>query len=130
MSDAFEITESAARGLLPCMKDRLSDLELQIDGLSIERDSLRVSIAEITAKLERSKVPKGDDGKRGRLPNGAAESSIVNLLANLPDKDALTASQISDRTGVNQPTVFRILNDPVRNQGRFEKEGKKWRLKK
>lgn len=129
MSKTIEITEDAARDMLPCLESKLENVEHLIETYCGQRDSLKTTIAELYAKLNGSELPLTNGGSLPRrLPKGHGDKSITDLLASLPVGQGLTMAEIKRKTGVNHSTIFRTFNLPERNKGRFIVEGGRWRL--
>lgn len=129
MNATIEISMSAAKDLIPCLEARLANAEDREIAAREEAASVRNTLAELRIKVSGGE-PKPNGEVRQRLPKGHGDKLIIGVLK--ASGEGLTAAEIKRRTGVNHSTIFRTLNEPKRNKGRFEKvHGKDgvWRLK-
>lgn len=130
--DTIEVELSRAKTMIPCMEARIKCLTEDRDAIDEELKNLKALLSDITSALSNrvmSAAELADGGDRKRLPKGAGDTLIYNLLDSNPF-ESLTMAEISKKTGVNHSTVFRTLNDPKKNNGRFESDkDKKWKLK-
>lgn len=126
MNGTLKISMDLARQVLPCLQAQLESWErrqLEADG---EVGRLKGAIAELQAKLDETVMVKPSGEKRERLPKGYGDKLILDLLSKLEDGQGLSMTEIEHRTGINHATVYKTLNNPKRNKGRFEREGKLW----
>jgi hypothetical protein len=130
MQKIIEISEQAARDMLPCLESKLANLEQGILSLQEQRNSVKTTLAELRAKLNGSELPLANGvGLRQRRPKGFGATAIEMLLKSLPSGQGLKASEITKRTGLNHVTIHRVLKDPKRNQGRFVLTPNGWQMK-
>ena len=126
--NTIEISLTAVKDLIPCLEAKLADAEQREDIAHQEAASIRNTLAEVRAKVSGKELPL--NGKpRERLPKGHGEKAIIEVLKALPDGHGISAAEIKRRTGVNHSTIFRTLNDPKRNKGRFVSKDNEWALK-
>ena len=130
MTKTIEISEQAARDMMPCLEAKLSALEQEIEIRQRDCDGLKTTIAELRTKLNNSELPLANgEALRRRRPKGFGETAIETLLKSLADGQGLTATEITKRTGLNHATVHRTLREPKRNKGRFIETENGWRMK-
>jgi hypothetical protein len=144
MNEKLDITLSAeaAQNLIPCLESRIkmfdervlerreeiARAQSEIEAFIKQRDATKITLAELTAKLNGQK-PVSKNGKyQERLPKGYGDKLIAELLAHLPAGEGLTMAEIEEKTGINHATVFRTLKQAKRNNGRFVAKRKKWML--
>jgi len=129
MNETLQISREAAERVLPCLEAQLEGREHDKARAEADIAQLKITIVELRAKLAGSELPL--NGKqRERRPKGHGEKLITEVLASLPNGGGLSATEIAKKTGVNYATVFRALNTPERNKGRFVGVDGKWTLKK
>lgn len=129
MSTTLEISRELAERVLPCLEGQLKKCEEIKASAEDEIAILKASLSELRARLDGMQLTTVSGGSRQRRPKGYGDDHIVGLLSSLPNGEGLSLSEIARRTGVDNSTVFRILNEPKRNKGRFTKSDDKWSIK-
>jgi hypothetical protein len=134
MNETIEISSEIAAKVIECLEGRIASCDADLRAIDQGRTKaleVRAGLVETLAAL-RSKLAAiqattaGDDKQRERRPKGHGESVIIEVLAAHPG--GLSIADIEKKTTVNHATVYRTLNDPKRNKGRFAIRGKLWFL--
>lgn len=132
MKNTIEINLQRAEAMIPCLENRISGLTFKGEEAFRERDELVSLLADIRAALSNRAVsvePTAEGEARKRLPKGAGDDLVFNLLKTIPEGHGLSPTEIQAKTGLNHATIHRVLNEPNRNKGRFVRVEKLWKLK-
>ena len=128
-ADTIELTVSAAKGLIPCLRGDIEALGLEIQRLQASRDEKARALTELIAKLEKQEAQAANSGKTKRLRKGEAEKIIVDLLRRIPSGErGLSVQQVSEQSGVPYASAFRVLT--TNKKGQFDNPEGFWILHK
>jgi len=128
VNKSIEISIDTAKELLPCLESQFQHAEDQANDWANRANHLKASIAELRAKMNGSELPLANGEYRKRLQKGRGGDIIYELFKSLPEGTGLTTAQIKEKTGLKHATVYRTLNEPKRNAGRFRSEDNLWKL--
>jgi hypothetical protein len=129
MNKTIEISAATAQDLMPCLEQKLINLDGEITSLQAQYDSLKTTIAELRAKLNGAELPLKNGKYPQRFPKGHGDKMIYDLLESMPEGVGLTMAEIEEKTGINHATVYRTMKQPKRNNGRFVSKRGKWMLR-
>lgn len=132
MSETITVSREVAAEVLECLRHKFQDSLQRARDAADEAARLESAIAEMELKINAGKLPlAGGDKPRKRMPKGYGEEAVLKLLESLPAGTGLPIAEIVTRTGVKQTTVFRALNEPKQNKGRFiQGSNGEWTLKR